>query len=128
MLEYAKGQLLGRASPSVTTPVTVFTASMRTEITVILLACTGASSTDIVIFHATDTPPTYDATTTIINSTRVTTDTDLIFQSPAPGSGVHLALGDSIGLSASVINNVTISLYGITETIAPQPTRGSRRK
>lgn len=117
---HAQGELLAQLRPSVTTPVILFTATLRTEITLII-ACidsNGPSSTTVSVYHDVG-GLVFDDTNIIVRQTRsALTQGSNVFQANHAGSGIHLAPGDSIGVAAGEADDVTFSLYGITESIA----------
>lgn len=120
MLGHAQGELLAQLLPSNTTPNTLFTATLRTEITLIrgTIIPGGTTPCTLSIYHDVD-GTTYANTELIAHEDHIAlAQTSTLFQAQHPGSGIFLAPGDSIGIQASVANNVNFMLYGITEDIA----------
>lgn len=120
MNTHASGELLAQVRPSVTTAVEIFTATLRTEITLILVCIDsdGPASTTVALYH--DVGGTTYADTNIIDRqtrTQLTQDSKM-FQAQHPGSGIHLAPSDSLGAMVGDADDVVISVYGITENVA----------
>lgn len=124
-ISHGQGELLVQIRPGVTTPVTAYTADqLRTEITLITAAIDPAAvlstvgQTDIAIYHDDD-GTTYDQTTIILSETRLQLLQDsIVFQAQHPGSGIHLLPTGTLGVETADANDVTFSIYGITETRA----------
>ncbi len=124
-ISHAQGQLLAQVRPGVTTPVLAFTAAMRTELTLILAALdplvvlATAGQTDIAIYQDDTGSSTSDQSTIILSETRLQLlQENTVFQGQHPGSGIFLASGGQIYVQAADANDVTFSIYGITETLA----------
>ena len=119
-VSHAQGELLAQIQPGVTTPVTLVSAvELRLEVTLILAPVIpgGGDTTAITLYHD-DTGTTYNNGTLIGNVTNAEAADDVLFQAQHPGSGIHIKPGGSLGVATSVASNVTISVYGITETLA----------
>lgn len=117
---HAQGELLASLLPSGTTPVALFTATLRTELTLLFATIVpgGTTPCTMTIYHDVD-GTTYANTELVSQETRIAlTQSPLVFQARHPGSGIFLAPGDSIGVQCSVANNMNFMLYGITEHIA----------
>ena len=122
-ISHAMGELLAQVRPGVTTPVLAFTGSaLRTEITLILAVVdpvSGPAQTDIAIYQDDDGGSTADQSTIIWSETRL----QLLQEPPVyvaqhPGSGIHVKAGGQIYVQTADADDVTFSIYGITETRA----------
>ena len=120
------GELLAQVRPGVTTPVLALTGSdLRTEITLILATIDPAAvlgtagQTDIAIYQDDAGGGTYDQTTIIFSETRLQLlQENIVFQAMHPGSGIHLKPNAQIAVETADADDVTFSIYGITETRA----------
>ena len=126
-ISHAQGELLAQLRPSVTTAVTLYTsAELRTEVT-LLIACIVPSAVsddlDVTVYHDDD-GTSYVDDTAIMHETRLKLLQDgRLIQAQHPGSGIVIKPGGSIGVQTSVADEVTFSLYGITETLADRLNR-----
>jgi hypothetical protein len=124
-ISHAQGELLAQVRPGVTTPVTAVTAdALRIEITLITAAIdptavlSTAGQTDVAVYHDDD-GTTYDQTSIILSETRLQLLQDsILFQAQHPGSGIHILPGGNLAVETADANDVTFSIYGITETRA----------
>lgn len=118
---HAQGELLAQVRPSVTTPVVLFTAGeLRAEITLIAITIIegGGANRSIQLYHDDD-GTTFNDDTIIANVQRSPNDPLAeAFQAQHPGSGIHIRPGGSLGVQVDTANEVNISVYGITETLA----------
>lgn len=119
-VSHAQGELLAQVAPSVTTPVTIYTADeLRTEITLITIALRSAMAIDL--YHDDD-GTTYDATTQlaaiVFGAIPALPDDAKLFQAQHPGSGIMIKPGGSLAVAIGTANDATINVYGITETLA----------
>ncbi len=133
-ITHAMGELLAQVRPGVTTPVVAFTGSnLRTEITLILATIDPAAvlatvgQTDIAIYQDDDGGSTFDQSTIIWSETRLQLlqEPD-VWNARHPGSGLHIKPGGQIAVQTADANDVTFSIYGITETLAERVRAGAR--
>lgn len=125
-ISHAQGELLAQVRPGVTTPFLAFTGSnLRTEITLItcvldpLVVLTTPGQTDVAVYHDDETPFVFDQTTIILSETRLQLLQDnILFQAQHPGSGIMLRADAQIAVQTADADDVTFSIYGITETLA----------
>lgn len=113
---FAQGELLGRVQPDGTSPVPIFTATMRTEI-MLIVAVVLSDSPDISVYHDDD-GVLFDSTTQIFLRPGSAGDGPFIFQAPTAGGGIFVRPGGVIAVQTSVAEAVTFSVYGITATLA----------
>lgn len=117
-LSHGQGELLAQVRPAVITAGGLFvTQELRVEITLILAVNRNASPELVQIFHDDD-GATYDATTEIIRKDVPAGESLVLFQAQHAGSGIMMVPGGSLGAQVEIANDVTISVYGITETLA----------
>ena len=122
-----RGDLLARASMAggSADPVTIYTANIPTEITVIILAATAGDGT-LRLFHD-NAGSTYDVSTALLWDYPFTAaNQGNIWTSFFPGGGIHIrprGLGSAqpgtLGAAANVV--CTISVYGILTGVSPVP-------
>ena len=125
-LTHAQGQLVAQVRPAVITPVTLFTASeLRTEITLIMAANRNGGNVTLNLYHDDD-GLVFDATTQIMEQQLSATSSGVLFQAQHPGSGIFINPNGSLGVDISAANDVTISVYGVTETLADRVRPGVR--
>lgn len=122
-VSHAQGELLAQVRPGVITPVLAYAADqLRTEITLILAVVdpvAGPAQADIAIYHDDSGGSTFDQTTIIFSETRLQLlQESTVFQAQHPGSGIFINAGGELAVETSDANDVTFSIYGITETLA----------
>lgn len=91
---------------------TLFTAGLRTEITVVVvskLATTGEPTA--TLYHVPDGQSQGDQ-----HQIAVSTH-GLVLQSDGPGTGVTLGPGDKLMAKASATGGLTMAVYGVTESV-----------
>jgi hypothetical protein len=133
-VSHAMGELLAQIRPGVTTPVVAFTGSeLRTEITLILatidptVVLGTVGQTDIAMYQDDSGGSTFDQTTIIFSETRLQLlQENIVFQSRHPGSGIFVSPGGELAVEIADANDVTFSIYGITETLAERVRAGVR--
>ena len=128
---HAQGELLAQIRPGVTTPVVAFTGSeLRTEIILIQAVIdplAGPTQTDIAIYHDDSGGSTFDQSTIIWSETRLQLlQEPTVIQAQHPGSGIHVKPGGQIAVQTADADDVTFSIYGITETLAERARVGVR--
>ena len=122
---HAQGELLTQVNPSVTTAQTILTADeLRIEVTLILVVNRNVSAELVQLYHDDD-GTTYNAGTEIKHTDIQPNSDAVLFQAQHPGSGILIKPGGSLGLQVEVANDLTVSVYGITETLADR-VRGIR--
>jgi len=111
MNPYAPSSLLAQVRPSNTTAVTAFTASLRTEITRILVANTSASAATLRLFHDDD-GSTYDETTALVWDNSLAAGAYLDLQAYLDGAGITLLPSGTLGVRSGTGNALTFNVYG----------------
>lgn len=131
-VSHAMGELLAQVRPGVTTPVLAYEGGgLRTEITLILavvdplVVLNTVGQTDIAIYQDDDGGSTFDQSTIIWSETRLQLlqEPD-VWNARHPGSGIHVKPGGQIAVQSADADDVTFSIYGITETRAERTSRG----
>ena len=119
---HAQGELLAQIRPGVTTPVVLYqNLQLRAEITLIKVS-PDETPVQVTLYHDDD-GATFDTSTELckVNYTSVPTQADParpFFQAQHPGSGIQIKPDGALGVAVSAANQATISVYGITETLA----------
>jgi len=115
---HAQGELLAQVNPSVTSAGGLFvTQELRVEVTLILVVNRNAGAQLCSIYHDDD-GTTYSAATEILRRSIPAGVSEIVFQAQHPGSGIMMLPGGSLGAQVAAANDLTISVYGITETLA----------
>lgn len=125
-ITHAQGELLAQVRPGVTTPVSAFTAgTLRAEITLIKAAIdpaavlTVAGQLNVALYHDDSGGSTFDQTTIIESETRLQLlQNAILFQAQHPGSGILIKPGGELAVQTDNADDVTFSIYGITETLS----------
>jgi len=114
-MNFASGSQLAQARPSGTTAVNAFTALLRTEINLIVIANTTGTSANFSIYHDDD-GSTFDATTALYeaNALAGATSLRLAFE---PGSGIMINKGGQLGIKTGTGSALTFTFYGTTASI-----------
>ena len=123
---HSQGELLAQVRPGVTTPVLAYTAQeLRAEITLIMAVIdpaavlSTAGQTNIAIYQDDDGGSTFDQSTIIWSETRLQLlQEPIVFQAQHPGSGILLDRGGQLAVQIDDADDVTFSIYGVTETLA----------
>lgn len=117
MNSFAQGELLGQVMPDSTDPVTIYTATLRTEI-LLITAVVLDGNPNISVYHD-DAGTTFDDAHQIyLRSAAAVDDPPFIFQARGAGGGIMVKPGGSIAVQTSVAEAVTFSVYGITAKLA----------
>jgi hypothetical protein len=119
MIGHAQGELLAQVQGAVTAATLLTAADLKIEITLILAVVSRTAGGAITFdLFQDDDGTTYDDSTLIFAGQKSINDDPIVFQAQHPGSGIHLGPNGSIGGSCSVVDDITFSIYGITENIA----------
>ena len=111
---FASGSLLAQSRPAGTTAVTAFAASMRTEITRIVVCNTTGSAAAFSIYHDDD-GTTFDETTALYFGQTLAANTSVVVEAAAVGGGVTVADGGAIGIKTGTGSALTFSISGVTQ-------------
>jgi len=115
-MNFASASLLAQSRPSGTTAVTAYTASIRTEITLIYIANTTGSPAAYSVYHD-DGGTTFDATTALHEANSLAANTSTTIRASDLGGGVTVNAGGSLGIKTGTSNALTFSVYGVTANI-----------
>ncbi len=118
----ALGSLLNQVRPADALVNNVFTATLNTEIMLIVVTNTSGAAASFNFFHDND-GVVFDATTALYWNVPAPIDGPVLFQAQAEGSGIQLNKGASIAVQSTVASALTFSIYGATEQTA-QRVRG----
>lgn len=112
----ASGEQLAQSRPSGTSAVSVYTASHRTEFTLIVVANTTGTAADFSIYHDDD-GSTFNATTALYESVSLAANESLrlVFE---VGSGIMVKQDGQIGVKTGTADALTFTFYGTTANIA----------
>lgn len=114
-MNFASGSQLAQARPAGTAAVSAYTATLRTEINLIVIANTTGSSANFSIYHDDD-GSTFDASTALYEANALAANTSLrlVFE---PGSGIMVNRGGQIGIKSGTGNALTFTIYGTTASL-----------
>ncbi len=121
---FANGSQLAQVRPSASAS-TAYTATLRTEVTQIVVCNTSGSPAQFSIYHDDD-GTTYDATTALFWLAQIEANTTVTIVSDSVGAGFAMKRGAAIGVKPSVDQALTFSIYGVTEDVAGNVNRQLR--
>ena len=111
---FAQGSLLNRVRVTTGDLTTLYTASLPTEITRIMICNTSGNTRTFSLFqNATDADDEFK----IFADVGLTANATWGFETGAVGGGVFLREGESLSIEASNGNALTVFVYGITVSI-----------
>ena len=114
-MSFASGQLLAQSRPANTSAATAFTASVRTEITSVVICNTTGSAATFSLYHDDD-GTTFDQTTALVYAAAISANTTITVGAEGDGAGIHLTPGGSIGVQSGTSSALTFSIYGVTQS------------
>lgn len=112
----ASGSQLSQSRPSVTTAQSAFTASLVTEIGLIVVCNTTGTAADCSIYHDDD-GSTFDQSTALLYQKSIPANDYLLLDARSFGY-ITVKPSGQIGIQSGTANALTFTLYGITEEIA----------
>lgn len=113
----ASGSLLAQVRPADMAVATLFTATLATEVTLIIVANTTASAATFRLFHAAD-GSTFTEATAIYWDVSVAAGESFVFSANVPGAGIQMGRAHALGVRVNTASALTISAYGVTEKLA----------
>jgi hypothetical protein len=116
-LNFASGSQLAQSRPGGTTAVSVYTASIRTEISRIIVCNTTGTAAALSIYHDDD-GSTFDATTALYEGVSLAANATMEIKSEGIGSGLMVSKDGQIGVKTGTASALTFTLYGTTANIA----------
>ena len=110
---YAPGNLLAQSRPSDTNAATLYTATIKTEITRIIIANTTGSAATFRLFHDQG-GSTYDESNALIYDFSIASGAFFdSLQSFNTGNGITLVPTDTLGIRSGTGNALTFNVYGV---------------
>lgn len=109
---YAAGFLAGQLRPANTTAATLYTATLKSEVTRILIANTTGSAATFRLFHDDD-GTTMDETTALVWDNSIAAGAYVDLQAYLDGAGITIAAGGSLGCRSGTGNALTFSVYAV---------------
>lgn len=113
---FGAGSQLAQSRPSGTTATSIYTATLRTEITVISICNTTANTAKFGIFHDDD-GSTFDQTTALHYTQDIPSYTTVYLNAESLG-GITIAPDGQLGIQTDTASALTFTVYGVTEEIA----------
>lgn len=110
---------IAQVRPANTTAATAFTATIKTEVTSIIVSNTSGATAKCRIFHDDD-GSTYDETTSLYWDVTVNADSTFEISAGVDGAGFTIGENGTLGVRTSVASALTFTVYGITQNIARQ--------
>ena len=114
MISPASGFQIAQIRPGDTSAATAYTATMKTEITHIVVANTTGVDADFTICHDDD-GTTFDESTALFWAVELKANTSQQICCVA-GSGLMIEAGGSIGVISGTASAITYTFYGHTLT------------
>lgn len=113
----ASGSQLGQLRPGDTNNASIYTATLRTEITRVVICNTTGTAADARLFHDDD-GSTFDQTTALLFDKAIPANDVVEVLAGSEGSGIHVAVGGQIGVRTATLDALTFTLYGVTEDLS----------
>ena len=110
---FASGFQIAQSRPSGTSATSVYTASMRTEITRIVVANTTGSAANYSLYHDDD-GSTFDQTTALYYTVSLAANTSVELIGAA--AGLFVSKSGQIAVQTGTGSALTFTIYGVTET------------
>jgi len=114
---HAQGTLLAQNRPTVTTQIVLFTATLRTEISRLVVCNNTGSGAAFRLYHTIGAAAAVIANAVYYGKVILLNDT-LIQDGNSIGAGFAMARADRIVIESLTANALTFHLYGVTETLA----------
>jgi hypothetical protein len=116
-MKFASGFQIAQNRPSGTTATSVYTATMITEVTRIIICNTTSSAADFSLYHDDD-GSTFDETSALHFAQTVPPYSTVTIEAGNMGAGLMVTGSGQIGVQTSTSNALTFTLYGITQQVA----------
>lgn len=114
-MSFASGSQLAQSRPSGTSAVTLFTPTLGTEITSLVIANTTGTAATYSIYHDNAGTSYAEGTALALNVSLAANTSTVLFVSQSPGCGLTISAGGTIGVKSGTGNALTYTLYGVTE-------------
>jgi len=111
---FASASQLAQSRPSGTSAVTLYTATMRTEITSLIVANTSNASAHYSVYHDDDGTSYAQGTALVYEASLNANTSTVLYAGNSPG-GITVQAGGSIGVKSGTASAITYSIYGVTE-------------
>ena len=108
----APGSLLAQLHPANTTTATFFTATLRTEITSLLVCNTSGSAVTFRV-HLDEQGTTYAVDNALYYDVSVPANTTVNLDAEM-NAGIALVPGDTLGVRTGTASTLTFSAFGVT--------------
>lgn len=110
----ATGEQLAQRRDNDTTAHSAFTATLRTEVTRIVVCNTTGTAATASVFHDDD-GAVFDQTTALRYAQSVPANTSIEILTGGPGGGITVKPSGQIGVQSGTANALTFTIYGATE-------------
>lgn len=110
------GFQIAQARPG-TSPTSVFTASIATEITKIVICNTTGAAANATLYHD-DNGSTFDQTTALLYAKSIPANDYLIIDAQAGSGGVSVQKNGQLAVQSGTSNALTFTFYGRTANLA----------
>lgn len=110
----ASGFLLGQSRPNGTSALSLYDASLITEVTKIIVANVTGTDTTFSLYHDDD-GSTYDENSALFFSVPIEGNTTVMLTADTLNGGITLSPGGSLGHQSGTANALTFSAYGTTQ-------------
>ena len=118
MNPHVKGSKLAAVTPSGTTAVTAFPATLPTEITRIFVCNVSGSACTFRLFHGAD-GDSFDTSNALYYDAAVPAGTTVEIFADSTNCGITLEATDILGVRSDTADGLTFSIYGVTAEITP---------
>ena len=112
---FASGSQLAQSRPSGTSATSIFTATLPTEITRIVICNTTGSAANYSLYHD-DNGSTFDQTSALFYTVSLAANSTQNIEL-TPGSGLMVSKDGQIAFQAGTGNALTCTIYGVTASI-----------
>jgi hypothetical protein len=89
---------------------------MRTEITALIVCNTTANAATFSVYHDNDGTTFSEETALAFSQELFPNTSTIVLAAGAPGVGVTIAAGGSLGIKSGTASAMTFTLYGVTES------------
>jgi hypothetical protein len=113
---FASGSQLAQVRPSDTAAATAYTATMRTEITRMVVCNTTGSAAVWSLYHDDD-GTTASEVTALYFSQAIAANTTALIDFGGVGGGIHVQPGGSVMVKSGTGNAITYTFYGVTSGV-----------
>ena len=116
---FAAGQLLAQSRPVVDTVTTLFTAKLRTEVTVIRVCNVAPSVRTFRIFHddSGTSVPSYSSDKALYYDATVPIGGTIVISALSPNTGIILKKNGALGVRSDLASALVFSAYGVAQQI-----------